>query len=67
MSLLTLILGSLSYADIDSSRATNLAPEEKYDMMAQAEASKKTPDKAYLLVYSSYNELKLDEENTWSH
>jgi hypothetical protein len=52
MSLLTLIPGSLSYADIDLSRATNLAPEEKYDIMAQAEASKKSPDKAYLLIYS---------------
>jgi hypothetical protein len=42
----------LSYAQIDLSGATNLAPEEKSDIMTQAEVSKKTPDKAYLLIYS---------------
>ena len=35
----------LSYAQIDLSGA-NLAPEEKSDIMTQAEVSKKTPDKA---------------------
>ena len=54
----------LSYAQIDSSGATNLAPEEKSDIMAQAEASKKTPDKAYLLIYSdvSWSATVLDSE-----
>jgi hypothetical protein len=45
----------LSYAQIDLSGATNLAPEEKFDIIAQAEASKNTPDKAYLLIYSDVN------------
>src|SRR5215207_10332009 len=54
----------LSYAQIDLSGATNLAPEEKSDIMAQAEASKKTPDKAYLLIYSdvSWSATVLDSE-----
>ena len=41
-----------SYAQIDLSGATNLAPEEKSEIMAQAEASKKTPDKAHLIIFS---------------
>jgi hypothetical protein len=55
--LLTLVPNPLSYAQIDLSGATNLDPEEKSEIMVQAEASKKTPDKAYLLIYS---------DGTWS-
>jgi hypothetical protein len=47
----------LSYTQIDLSGATNLAPEEKFDIMAQAEASKKTPAKAYLLIFSDVSWL----------
>jgi hypothetical protein len=47
-----LIQFPFSYAQLDLSGAVNLAPEEKSEIMAKVEASKKTPDKAYLVILS---------------
>jgi len=61
--IVALIPNPLSYAQVDLSGA-KLAPEEKAEIMAQAETSKETPDKAYLLIYSDviWSATVLDSE-----